>query len=109
MGVSPGWGGALRLTKLLGRTAALHLLLSSQPLGAQEALEREYATCIVPHAHVRQEVLAFLRPYITQPHAGAQYKIVFALVVELQACSLSASYQTGCVRSCDAPTQRSAA
>ena len=38
MGVSPGWGGGMRLTRLVGRRAALRLLASAAPLTASDAL-----------------------------------------------------------------------
>ena len=38
MGLSPGWGGAGRLTRLVGRQHALRLLTTAQPLNAEAAL-----------------------------------------------------------------------
>src|SRR5690606_36148444 len=37
LGIAPGWGGAGRLVRLLGRTAALRILIQAEPLGAEEA------------------------------------------------------------------------
>jgi enoyl-CoA hydratase/carnithine racemase len=38
LGIIPGWGGTVRMTKLLGRSKALDLILFSKKLGAAEAL-----------------------------------------------------------------------
>jgi len=39
LGIIPGWGGTVRMTKLLGRSKALDLILFSKKIGAAEALE----------------------------------------------------------------------
>ena len=39
LGIIPGWGGTVRMTKLLGRSKALNLILFSKKIGAAEALE----------------------------------------------------------------------
>lgn len=39
MGISPGWGGGTRLTKLVGRSRALRLLASAEKVTAEAALE----------------------------------------------------------------------
>jgi enoyl-CoA hydratase len=39
LGIIPGWGGTQRLPRLIGRTAALHLLLTGDPIDAAHALE----------------------------------------------------------------------
>ncbi len=39
LGIIPGWGGTQRLPRLIGRTAAIELLLSGDPIDAARALE----------------------------------------------------------------------
>jgi enoyl-CoA hydratase/carnithine racemase len=39
LGIIPGWGGTVRMTKLLGRSKALDLILFSKKIGAAEAFE----------------------------------------------------------------------
>ncbi len=38
LGIIPGWGGTQRLPRLIGRAAAMRLLLSGEHVGAEEAL-----------------------------------------------------------------------
>ncbi|XP_078590102.1 ethylmalonyl-CoA decarboxylase-like [Branchiostoma floridae x Branchiostoma japonicum] len=51
MGVVPGWGGGTRLTRLVGRTKALDLLLSGRSIGSEEALEIGLGNWIIPTGH----------------------------------------------------------
>ena len=39
LGIIPGWGGTQRLPRLIGRTAAMELLLTGDPIDAARALE----------------------------------------------------------------------
>jgi ethylmalonyl-CoA/methylmalonyl-CoA decarboxylase len=39
MGVSPGWGGGMRLVQLVGRNVAMDILVSGRVLHADEALK----------------------------------------------------------------------
>lgn len=39
MGITPGWGGASRLVKLVGRQHALQILCGMRPLSAYESLD----------------------------------------------------------------------
>ncbi len=47
-GLIPGWGGATRLTRLVGRGHALYLLMTGQPIRAREALGIGLVDRVVP-------------------------------------------------------------
>ena len=50
LGLIPGYGGTQRLTRLLGRSAALHLMLTAQIVDASEALRLGLVDEVAPHA-----------------------------------------------------------
>ena len=58
MGVSTGWGGGVRLFRLLGRSRALRLLLTADTVTADEALELGLIDFLVPSDRVLDEALA---------------------------------------------------
>ena len=60
LGLIPGYGGSQRLTRLLGRSAALRLMLTGQILDAPEALRLGLVDELVPHADLlpRAQALA---------------------------------------------------
>lgn len=48
LGTIPGWGGTQLLPRLIGRSAALRLLLTAEPVDAQEALRIGLVDRVVP-------------------------------------------------------------
>ena len=65
MGVSPGWGGGVRLVDLVGRTKALKLLMSGQVLSSQEALRIDLVNDILPHtSHLVDHTKEWMAQYL---------------------------------------------
>lgn len=58
LGILPGWGGTQRLPKLIGKTKALEVILTGDPLTAQDALSYGLVNKIVPAAEVLPEAKA---------------------------------------------------
>lgn len=54
LGVSTGWGGGVRLFRLVGRSEALRLLLTAESVEVEEARRRGLVDFVVP----RDQVLA---------------------------------------------------
>jgi enoyl-CoA hydratase len=52
LGLIPGYGGTHRLPRLVGRGAALHLMLSGAVIGAEEALRLDLVQEVVPAAEL---------------------------------------------------------
>lgn len=48
LGLAPGWGGGVRLTRIVGRGHALELLCASTPVSAQRALDLGLADRLSP-------------------------------------------------------------
>lgn len=51
LGIHPGWGGNLRLTRLIGAAAALELILSGRTVDARTALRLGLVDRIAPERH----------------------------------------------------------
>ena len=50
LGIIPGWGGTQRLPRVIGRTAAMELLLTGEPIDAERALALGLVNAVVaPH------------------------------------------------------------
>ena len=58
LGVSPGWGGTQRLTRVIGKTRALPLLLGGGMMKAQDALAAGLVTEVVPDDEVVTRAVA---------------------------------------------------
>jgi methylglutaconyl-CoA hydratase len=57
MGVTPGWGGFARLTACVGRGTAARLLLTAQPIGAEDALRVQLVDEIARDKSARERAL----------------------------------------------------
>jgi enoyl-CoA hydratase len=55
LGLLPGYGGTQRLTRLVGMGTAMHLCLSGEMIGAQEALRIGLVQKVVPQASLLDE------------------------------------------------------
>lgn len=72
IGASPGWGGARRLTHIVGRKEALMLCAASVPLDAERALKIGFVDGYVEaHEHDADAGVRFLQPFLAQPYAGS--------------------------------------
>ncbi|MBK3869762.1 fatty acid oxidation complex subunit alpha FadB [Pseudomonas stutzeri] len=61
LGICPGFGGTVRLSRLIGVTGALDWLLEGKPRKASAALVDGAADCMVAPQSLREEALALLR------------------------------------------------
>ena len=55
LGIIPGWGGTQRLPRLIGKTRALEIMLTGDPMTAQEALKYGLVNKVVPAEAVLSE------------------------------------------------------
>lgn len=67
LGIIPGWGGSQRLPRLIGKTRALEMMLTGEPLPAAEAWRLGLVNRVVP----REEVLAEARALAAKLALGA--------------------------------------
>jgi enoyl-CoA hydratase/carnithine racemase len=66
LGIIPGWGGTQRLPRLIGRPAAVELLLSGDPVDAARALELHLVSQVVEPEALRDSALAITRKLASQ-------------------------------------------
>ena len=56
LGIIPGWGGTQRLPRLIGRTAAMELLLTGDPIDAERALALGLVNAVVAPGELQDKV-----------------------------------------------------
>lgn len=61
VGIMPGWGGTQRMTRIVGRTKTLELVLTGEPISAQEALNIGLVSKVVPDEELIQAAEKFLK------------------------------------------------
>lgn len=101
IGASPGWGGAHRLTNIVGRKEALKMCAASIPVYADQALTVGFVDALValPESGRMAEedlvgaAVTFLQPYLSQPYPGSVHAIKTA-VASVEDLSSEESRQT---------------
>ena len=66
LGVAPGIGGSQRLTRLIGKSKAMDLILTGRMMDAQEALQSNLAARVVPHESLMDECRAMASKMASQ-------------------------------------------
>ena len=89
LGLTPGYGGTQRLPRLVGRGRALEMLLTGEPIGAEEALRMGLVNHVVPQA----ELLGFCRSLLEKILENAP--LASALTMEAFAVGLNSGLEEG--------------
>ena len=66
LGIIPGWGGTQRLTRIVGKGKALEMMLTGDPITAQEAYRIGLVNKIVPAGRVLKEATGLARRIIAK-------------------------------------------
>ena len=93
LGIIPGWGGTQRLPRLIGRTAAMELLLTGDPIDAERALALGLVNAVVAPGELQDKVFELADRVASQAplavaaikravHAGIDVHILDALDAE---------------------------
>ncbi|RXT08800.1 enoyl-CoA hydratase-related protein [Ammoniphilus sp. CFH 90114] len=72
LGVMPGAGGTQRLTKAVGKVKAMEMLLTGDPISAEEALHYGLINKVVPVEVYMQEALKLAKRIAVQPPVAAR-------------------------------------
>lgn len=67
IGVIPGAGGTQRLTRAIGKSRAMEMVLTGEPMAAAEALARGLVARVVPDELVVEDALALAAQIATKP------------------------------------------
>lgn len=79
LGIMPGWGGTQRLPRLVGTGKALEMILTGDPIDAQEALRIGLADKVVLGGHVLPEATSLAKKIAarSRPANAASLRAVF--------------------------------
>jgi enoyl-CoA hydratase len=85
IGVIPGAGGTQRLTRAIGKSRAMEMILTGEPMGADEARDRGLVSRVVPDELLVEDALAL----------AAQIATRSPLALRLAKEAVNASYEMG--------------
>jgi enoyl-CoA hydratase len=72
LGIIPGFGGTVRLTRLVGPARAVEIMLTGADISAQVALRYGRVNNVVPHGTVVREARNLARLLATKPRGAVQ-------------------------------------
>jgi enoyl-CoA hydratase len=70
LGMTPGWGGTQRLSRLIGKAAAKYLLFTGESIKADRAYQLGLAQAVVPRAELMDTVIALAVKIAAMPEAA---------------------------------------
>ncbi|MBI4545350.1 MAG: enoyl-CoA hydratase/isomerase family protein [Gemmatimonadetes bacterium] len=82
LGILPGFGGTVRLPRLLGLRAALELIVSGKPISARRALRIGLVDEVVPTTMLRDRVKHFARERIEKRHVTRRKRPALTRLLE---------------------------
>jgi enoyl-CoA hydratase len=91
IGVIPGAGGTQRLTRAIGKSRAMEMILTGEPMGAEEAYARGLAARVVPDELLVEDALAL----------AAQIAAKSPVALRLAKESVNAAFEMGLTAALD--------
>lgn len=73
LGIIPGAGGTYRLPRLVGMGRAMEMILTGEPVTADEALAMGLVNRVVPPGNLMEEVRALAEMIVARPKLAVQY------------------------------------
>ena len=90
LGTIPGYGGTVRLARLVPRGIAMELMLSGRVIKAEEALDIGLVNQVVPHDDLEEEVMKLAGILMTKPPFAVQ------AIMEAVNHGTEMSFEEGC-------------
>lgn len=76
LGVHPGWGGMIRLPRLIGPLQALNLILTGRTVDARRAVKLGMADALVPKRQMKRAAVNFILNKPKKHNAGLMAKLL---------------------------------
>lgn len=74
IGIIPGWGGTLRLPRVIGQANALRMILSGEMISAKDAIEMNLISKLVPNGEdIIDFCKEFAKPFVTHSRIAISY------------------------------------
>ncbi len=73
LGLSPGMGGTQRLPRLIPKSRALHMMVTGDPVGPEEALQLGIVDRVLPEDKFADEVMGYARKLASGPSMAQGY------------------------------------
>jgi enoyl-CoA hydratase/carnithine racemase len=73
LGLSPGMGGTQRLPRLIPKSKALHMMVTGDPVGPEDALALGLIDRVIPAEQFDDEVMAYARKLASGPTMAQGY------------------------------------
>lgn len=99
-GVTTGWGGGVRALQLLGRGAAMHLLLTSEKIDAEEAHRIGLVDYVVPRGELMMRCLALAEMIAANSNKAVTSFLDIARCLERRGESAAISRETELFADC---------
>ena len=90
LGIIPGYGGTQRLPRLIGAGPALEILLTGDPVAAEEARRLGLVNRVVPAAELLDEARALAAKLAAKPPVAVRY------ILDAVRCGTQMSLDEGC-------------
>lgn len=72
LGLIPGWGGCVRLPRLIGETKAMELILTGEMITAKEAQQLGLVNMVVPPEELMSTTIEFAKKLCSKPRIALQ-------------------------------------
>lgn len=107
LGTVPAWGGSVRLTRTIGRSAALDMILRARKIDGPEAYRLGLVNDVVPLASLKARAMELAAEFARQPAAAVAGALRAVAATVTQTLDEALDCEREAVRACsNSPDQR---